>query len=111
MRNRHYTRALWNLAILLFIYYCLWQANPALLSAGIGKLIAFLMLLCLLLFVVEHSADIRRVALSLCKKLCLPLFALVVQAAPRRHPSDAHLIPDKPALAPLFQRPPPIIGF
>lgn len=111
MRNRHYTRALWNLAILLFVYSCLWQANPALLSAGIGQLIAFLMLLCLLFFVVEHSADIRRVAVALCQQLRLPLFALVVQAAARLHPSEAHHIPDRPALAPLFQRPPPIIGF
>jgi hypothetical protein len=107
MRHPPYTRALLNVAFYLLVY-CSLNFHPSLVVGGFGKLLAFLMFAGLLMFVVVHSAEIRRVAIAFFEALRLPLYSLLIDSDPLEGPSTASAVPKKPTLSSLFQRPPPI---
>jgi hypothetical protein len=109
MADHPHTRVLVNSAYLLLVYYCLVSHNPSLLVGDIGKALACALFVCLLLFALAgHSAQIRRVVVSLLRSLRLPLFALLIEPDSVEWPLAVRAIPNSPTQFPLFQRPPPI---
>jgi len=107
MGQDRYARAFLSIAWCLFVC-CLVKYHPSLLARGFSKLLIFLVFGSLLMFVVVHSAEIRRVAVVLLEPLRLPLFSLVVDPGWIERPPTPIPAPEKATLPPLFQRPPPV---
>ena len=110
MKLRPYARVFLNVASYLLV--CgLVNDHSSFVVRGFGKLLVFLVFASLLMFVVVHSAEIRRVAVAFFEALRLPLFSLVVDSGSVERPPTDMAVPNKPFLPSLFQRPPPIFSF
>jgi len=94
--------AIFCLLVLCLPYY------QSLLFAGLGRTIWFLLLTCLLMFLVVRSSDLGR-ALTACLSV-LPSFwpAPVCDQGIAATVSEFAPVPHAPSLSPLFQRPPPL---
>jgi hypothetical protein len=110
MGHQRYTQAFLNVGFYLLVY-CSLNYHPTFVVGGFGRLLAFLVFASLLLFVVVHSAAIRRVAVAFFEALRLPLFCLLVDPGCIERPLTATAVPKKATLSPLFQRSPPISWF
>jgi hypothetical protein len=81
-----------------------------LLIVGIFKLIAFLVLACLLPFVVVHSANIYRLVVACLRAFPMSFFPLRVDRRRADLSQTTVAVLNEPSLSPLFQRPPPILS-
>ena len=106
MQHHRYTRTTLNIASYLLVY-CALNYHPVLMVGGIGKLLTYLILASLLMFVVVHSAEIRWVAVVFFEALRLSLLALPIDPTFVERPLSP-AVASRPVLALLFQRPPPI---
>lgn len=97
--------------IFLDIAYCIFiflvaDSRP-LLAGSFFKLIAFMALVCLLAFVVVHSANICKLIISRLQVLSESLFPFAFGRRWSNRPQVTIVIPDEPHLSSLFERPPP----
>jgi hypothetical protein len=76
---------------------------------GLSKSLAFLVLVCLLLFVATNAATICRALIACLHSLAVSLCAPVAYRA--FTVPTIELLPAEPSLAALFQRPPPAFPF
>jgi hypothetical protein len=98
-----------NLSICLLVVWVTYY-GPALAIDGFGKLITFLVLASLLVFVVSYSTDICSAAITFAQSQTTFLFCLVPdRASITPLPSDV-VVPTVPNLSPRFQRPPPFLS-
>lgn len=104
-RYRH-SQMFFNAAYYLLALFVL-DPRP-LLIVGLFKLIAFLVLACLLAFVVVHSANICKLLMACLHALPVCFFPLAVDRRWAERSQAAFAVPNEPSLSPLFQRPPPI---
>jgi hypothetical protein len=74
------------------------------------KLVASLVLVCLLVFVVVQSANICRLLLACLRVLPGCFFPLAIDGRWGMRPRTTFVAPVEPSLSPLFQRPPPIFA-
>jgi hypothetical protein len=81
-----------------------------LLIVSLFKFIAFLVLACLLAFVVVHSANICRLVMACLHTLPVCFFPLAVDRRWAERSQTTIAAPNEPSLSPLFQRPPPILS-
>lgn len=77
---------------------------------SLSKLVASLVLACLLAFVVVHSVNICRLLTTCLRPLPVCFFPLTVESSIRRSTADDYLSFTEPSLRPLFQRPPPVLS-
>lgn len=103
-----YIQAFFNAAYCLLALLVL-DIRP-LLIVGLFKLIAFLVLACLLAFVVVHSANICRFIIACLHTFPVSFFPLRVDRRWTERLQTAIAVPNEPSLSPLFQRPPPILA-
>ncbi len=100
--------------ILLNVAYCLLVCYVAdfrpLVIGGLFKLVASLVLACLLAFVVVHSANICRLLIACLHALPVCFFPLAVDRRWAERSQTTIAVPNGPRLSPLFQRPPPILS-
>src|SRR5260221_10561905 len=109
MGHSRYPRVFLDVALYL-LAYCLVNFQPSFLVGGFSKLLASLVLAYLLAFVVIHPTDaFKRVAACL-EALPVALAPLVVERQWIEESNASFAVPNKPSLAPLFQRPPPIFS-
>jgi hypothetical protein len=96
----------------LNVVYCLLISCVAdfrpLVIGGLCKLIASLLLACLLAFVVVHSAHICRLVTACFEVFPFKRFPLAVDRRWVGRSRATTVMPNEPSLSPLFQRPPPI---
>jgi len=97
-----------NVAYFLLIF-CLADFRP-LVVGGLFKLVASLVLACLLAFVVVHSANIRRLLIACLRALPVCFFPLAVDRRWAEQSRTTIAVPNGPSLSPLFQRPPPVFS-
>jgi hypothetical protein len=97
-----------NVAYCLLIF-CVADFRP-LVIGGFFKLVASLMLACLLAFVVVHSPNIRKLVAACLRALPISLLPVVVDRRWLERPRTTITVPHEPSLSPLFQRPPPIFS-
>jgi hypothetical protein len=108
MGRYRYSQMLFNAAYYLLALFVL---NPRpLLIVGLFKLTAFLVLACLLAFVVVHSANICRMVIACLHALPVCFFPLAVDRRWAERSQTTIAVPNEPSLSPLFQRPPPILS-
>jgi hypothetical protein len=74
------------------------------------KLTGFLVLACLLAFVVVHSANICRLVITCLHAFPVSFFPLRVDRLWVERSQMAIAVPNEPSLSSLFQRPPPILS-
>jgi len=91
------------------LVFCVADIRP-LVIGGLFKLIASLLLACLLAFVVVHSANICRLVTACLQALPISRFPLAVDRRWVSRSRTTTVIPNEPSLSPLFQRPPPIFS-
>jgi hypothetical protein len=108
MNRQDYNEAVRDVFLyMLPVYLAFYQA---LLVAGTGRTIVFVLLTILLMFLVANRAEIGR-ALRTCLK-ALP--SSWIAPAPKIHFRELAFatlsVPTAPSLSPLFQRPPPIFS-
>jgi hypothetical protein len=108
MGRYRYSQVFLNVACCLLVF-CVSDLRPLVLG-GLFKLIASLALVCLLAFVVVHSANISELVAACFRALPVSLFPIVVERRWARRPPATIVVPDEPSLSPLFQRPPPIFS-
>lgn len=100
--------------IFLNVAYCLLICFVAdfrpLVIGGFCKLVASLVLACLLAFVVVHSANICRLLVACLHALPVCFFPLAVDRRWAERSQATVVVPNEPSLSPLFQRPPPILS-
>jgi hypothetical protein len=101
-------QAFFNAAYCLFGLFVL-DLRP-LLIVGLFKLIAFVVLSCLLAFVVVHSANICRFVIASLRALPVSFFSLRVDRRWTERSQAAIGVPNEPSLSLLFQRPPPTLS-
>ncbi len=98
--------------ILSNVAYCLLIFCVAdfrsLVIGGLFKLVASLVLACLLAFVVIHSANIWRLLIACLHSLPVCFLPLAVDRRWAEQSQTTIAVPNEPSLSPLFQRPPPI---
>ena len=95
---------LFGLIVLTLPYY------QSILFAGISGLLSFLLLTCLLAFVVANSPAIRRTLTACLKALPLSWMAPRLDRRDRWVRTRLFAALPGPALAPSFQRPPPLFS-
>jgi hypothetical protein len=108
MDRYRYSQTLLNAACYLLVF-CVADFRSILIG-GLFKLIASLVFVCLLAFVVVHSANIRRFVTAYLRVLPVSLLPFV---ADRRWFEKSHtpvVGANEPDLSPLFERPPPIFS-
>jgi len=108
MGRYRYSQMFFSAAYYLLALFVL-DPRP-LLIVGLFKLIAFLVLACLLAFVVVHSANIRRLVIAWLHALPVCFFPLAVDRRRAERSQTSIAAPNEPSLSPLFQRPPPIFS-
>jgi hypothetical protein len=108
MGRYRYSQMFFNAAYYLLALFVL-DPRP-LLIVGLFKLIAFLVLACLLAFVVVHSANICRLVIACLHALPVSFFPLAVDRRWAERSQTTIAVPNEPSLSPLFQRPPPILS-
>ncbi len=104
----YHIRVFLNVAYFLLVF-CVADLRP-LVMGGFFKLIASLMLACLLAFVVVHSPNLSKLLAACLRALPITLFRLAID---RRWVGRSHwttTVQNEPSLSPLFQRPPPIFS-
>jgi hypothetical protein len=109
MSSRLNTRALQN--GIFAVQAAVWVAvmrPQAHFSGGVCRVLAFLLLVSLLLFVVDRSADVCKVLELRVRTMLLRLLASVHQVEPLWLPDAEDCSVHAPALPSRFQRPPPI---
>lgn len=77
---------------------------------GFFKLVASLVLACLLAFVVVHSVNICRLLIAYFRALPVGFFELAVESSIGRAIPENYRCFNEPSLRPLFQRPPPFLS-
>jgi hypothetical protein len=82
----------------------------ALLLHGMGRAIVFLLLAVLLMFLVAHEAEIRRVLATCLYALCSAWLAPPPAPGVGAPRFETLTVPRAPILAPLFERPPPSLA-
>jgi hypothetical protein len=92
------------LLVLCLPYY------QSLLIAGVSGSIYFLLMTCLLMFVVQHSPKVYSAISSSLKALPLSWLPPVPEVGVLWVSVPSRAVAWEPALAPLFQRPPPIFS-
>jgi hypothetical protein len=110
MSSRLNTRALQN--GIFAVQAAVWVAvmrPQAHFSGGVCRVLAFLLLVSLLLFVVDRSADVCKVLELRLRTVLLRLLAAVQQVEPLRLPDCEGCTALAPGLPSRFQRPPPIL--
>jgi hypothetical protein len=99
--------------IFLYVAYCLLIFCVAdlrpLLIGGFFKLMAFLVLACLLTFIVVHSANIWSLLIASLHALPVCVFPWAIDSRWERSQTTI-AVPNEPSLSVLFQRPPPILS-
>jgi hypothetical protein len=108
-RMGRYHEIFLNVAYCLLVF-CVADLRP-LLIGGLFKLIASLLLACLLAFVVVHSANICRLVTACFQVFPINRFRLPVDRRWAGRSQSTAVIANEPSLSPLFQRPPPIFSF
>lgn len=109
MGRYDYRQAFKNVSFCLFAVL-LPHFGPTLVIGGVGKLVVFLVLAGLLVFVLTHSADIRKVIASCLQWLPISLFAPTPKRAYIRQSPAELVVPREPSLTSIFQRPPPFLA-
>jgi hypothetical protein len=109
MDCRSQTKLLLSVGYCVFI--CFVVGFRPLVIGGFLKLVASLALVCLLMFVVNHSANVCRAFVACLRALSVPSVMLAAGRRCTEQSSPAFVVPNQPSLSPLFQRPPPILGF
>ena len=94
-----------NVAYYLLVV-CVASFRP-LVIGGLFKLIAFLLLACLLMFVAVHSAKICELVAACFQALPISLLPLVVRRRWIERSQTTMVVSNELGLSPLFQRPPP----
>lgn len=98
--------------IFLKVAYCLLifclADRRTLLVGGFFKVVASLVVACLLAFIVVHSAHIWRLLIASLHAIPVRFFARSVDLRWERS-QNAIAVPNEPSLSALFQRPPPIL--
>lgn len=107
MDHHRYRQIFLNVACLLFL--CVVDFRP-LLIGGFLKLMAFLILAYLLLFVVVNCGNLGRVVVTCLRTLPLSLLTVIVDWRWLERSPTVLLVPNEPSLSPLSQRPPPIFS-
>ena len=97
-----------NVAYLLL--FCFVAEFGPLVVGGFFKLVASLMLACLLAFVVVQSANVYRLLTACLHARRVSLLPLVVDRRWVERSQTTVAVPDEPSLSPLFQRPPPVFS-
>ena len=92
------------LLVLCLPYY------QSLLLAGVTGSIYFLLMACLLMFVVAGSPDVYRTIAACLKALTLSWFTPALDRGVLWVSVPSHAVARGPSLAPFFQRPPPIFS-
>jgi len=96
-------------AVYSLLVFCVLDVRPLLL-VGFFKLVAALVLACMLAFVVVHSSNICRLITACLGVLPVSYFPLAVDRRGVEQSQTTVAIPNEPSLSPLFQRPPPILA-
>ena len=104
----YHIRVFLNVAYFLLVF-CVADLRP-LVIGGFFKLIASLLLACLLAFVVVHSPSLSKILAACLRVLPITLFGLVADRRWVRRLRRTLVFQDEPSLSPLFQRPPPIFS-
>jgi hypothetical protein len=108
MRRDRFSQIFLNVAYYLLIS-CVAEFRP-LIIGGFFKVVASLVLGCLLVFVVVHSPDIYKLVTDCLRPLAIPLFSLVVDPRWADRSQTNIVVTNEPSLSHLFQRPPPIFS-
>jgi hypothetical protein len=106
-RYRH-SQIVLSVAYCLLVF-CMADFRP-LLMGGFFKLVASLVLACLLAFVVVHSAKIWKMLIASLHALPVFFFPCEVHARWAERWQTTIAVPNEPSLGALFQRPPPILS-
>jgi len=100
--------------IVLVVAYCLLVFCMAgfrpLLISGFFKLVASLVLACLLAFVVVHSAKIWKLLLASLQALPVSFFPFAADPRWAERWQTTIAVPNEPSLPAMFQRPPPVLS-
>jgi hypothetical protein len=97
-----------NVAYCLLVF-CVADFRP-LVIGGFFKLVASLVLACLLAFVVVHTPNICKLVAACFRLFPTPFCPLVVDRRWAGRPQTNIAVAYEPTLPPLFQRPPPIFS-
>lgn len=97
-----------NVAYCLLVF-CVAGFRP-LVIGGFFKLVASLVLACLLAFVVVHTPNICKLVAACFRLFPTPFCPLVVDRRWAGRPQTNIAVAYEPTLPPLFQRPPPIFS-
>jgi hypothetical protein len=89
------------------LVFCMADFRP-LLIGGFFKLVASLVLACLLAFVVVHSAKIWKLLIASLHALPVCFFPFAVDPRWAERWQTTVAVPNEPSLPALFQRPPPL---
>jgi hypothetical protein len=108
MGRHHHSQATLNVAYYLFVCYLV--GSRPLLLGGFFRLVASLVLTCLIAFVVAHSSNIWRLLKASVCALPSCFFPWAVDRRWAEQSGSAIALPNEPNLSPLFQRPPPILS-
>jgi hypothetical protein len=104
-------RIVCNRAFLMSVFYacliCMPMHEPGLLFGPIAQLIACACICALLLFVIEYRHEIGDLVKASFQARASLLLALLIAEEPAWGEVSDPAPPTEPALAPLFQRPPP----
>jgi putative effector of murein hydrolase LrgA (UPF0299 family) len=103
-----YSQILLNFACCLLIF-CVADLRPVVIG-GLFKLAGSLALACLLAFVIVHSPNVGKLLASCLRTLPVRFFPSVVDRRWEEQSQTNIVVPSEPSLAPLFQRPPPILS-
>lgn len=106
-RYRH-SQILLNIVYGLFIF-CVAHSRPPLMGS-LCKLVAALLLTCLLAFVVVHSGNLCKLVIACLHALPARFFLLAMDWQWNDRSLTPIPIPNRPSLSPLFQRPPPVLS-
>ncbi len=91
------------------LVFCMADFRP-LLIGGFFKLVASLVLACLLAFVAVHSAKIWKLLIASLHALPVSFFPFAVDPRWAERWQTTIAVPIEPSLRALFQRPPPILS-
>jgi hypothetical protein len=109
MSDRRYIRALVSSGYLLAVNLLLILSVRSLLVMGVSRALSFTLFACVLLLgLVEYSAAIRRIAASLAQTLRDSFLPPLLQQRTHSRPQALVVLPNRPPIASLFQRPPPV---
>lgn len=91
------------------VLLCLVADFRPLVITGFFKLVAFLVLACLIAFVAVRSANVCRLLIAYLRG-SVGFFGLAVESSIGRAITENHRCFHEPSLRPLFQRPPPVLS-